>query len=209
MAWSPNRVRWPRTGLSEVAGRIATEILVAFLRRWLHDLEGRTRGRGVLSSSQARGKSVHVGQVNTQRRIKHCLEIDADTIDGTGFSRWPKRIQWGSNGDDTRKNSQSYFDPSALPSRQREWRACLLWARYYAELIFNARTPGGDWTDGDVWMRVLSLGGGQQSSAIYLLAATGEIPPIDYAIFAELAKGRHGFTKRSPAQGGSWRCPNC
>ncbi len=34
-------------------------------------------------------------------------------------------------------------------------------------------------------MRVLSLGGGQQSTAIYLLAATGEIPKIDHAIFAD------------------------
>lgn len=34
-------------------------------------------------------------------------------------------------------------------------------------------------------MRVLSLGGGQQSTAVYLLAATGEIPAIDCAIFAD------------------------
>jgi hypothetical protein len=34
-------------------------------------------------------------------------------------------------------------------------------------------------------MRILNLGGGQQSTAIYLLAATGEIPAIDYAIFAD------------------------
>ena len=34
-------------------------------------------------------------------------------------------------------------------------------------------------------MRVLSLGGGQQSTAVYLLAATGAIPPIDHAIFAD------------------------
>jgi hypothetical protein len=34
-------------------------------------------------------------------------------------------------------------------------------------------------------MRVLNLGGGQQSTAVYLLAATSEIPPLDYAIFAD------------------------
>ncbi len=34
-------------------------------------------------------------------------------------------------------------------------------------------------------MRILNLGAGQQSTAVYLLAATGEIPPIDYAIFAD------------------------
>lgn len=34
-------------------------------------------------------------------------------------------------------------------------------------------------------MRILNLGGGQQSTAVYLLAANGEIPPIDVAIFAD------------------------
>jgi len=34
-------------------------------------------------------------------------------------------------------------------------------------------------------MRVLSLGAGQQSTAVYLLAANGDIPPLDYAIFAD------------------------
>jgi hypothetical protein len=34
-------------------------------------------------------------------------------------------------------------------------------------------------------VRVLSLGAGQQSAAVYLLAATGEIEPIDYSIFAD------------------------
>jgi hypothetical protein len=34
-------------------------------------------------------------------------------------------------------------------------------------------------------MRVLSLGAGQQSTAVYLLAANGEIPALDYAIFAD------------------------
>jgi hypothetical protein len=34
-------------------------------------------------------------------------------------------------------------------------------------------------------MRVLNLGGGQQSTSVYLLAATREIEPIDCAIFAD------------------------
>lgn len=34
-------------------------------------------------------------------------------------------------------------------------------------------------------MRVLSLGAGEQSSAIFVLAATGDIPALDYAIFAD------------------------
>jgi hypothetical protein len=45
--------------------------------------------------AKSRGKLVHVGRVNTSCRIRHCLEIGADTIDGTGFSKWPKRIPMG------------------------------------------------------------------------------------------------------------------
>lgn len=34
-------------------------------------------------------------------------------------------------------------------------------------------------------LRILSLGAGEQSTALYFMAALGEIPPIDYAIFAD------------------------
>jgi hypothetical protein len=34
-------------------------------------------------------------------------------------------------------------------------------------------------------MRILSLGAGEQSTAVYFLAALGEIPPLDFAVFAD------------------------
>lgn len=41
--------------------------------------------------AKSRGKWVHMGRVNTLRRIRHATEIGADSIDGTTFSRWPDR----------------------------------------------------------------------------------------------------------------------
>lgn len=35
-----------------------------------------------------RGKWIHIGRVNTLRRIRHAVEIEADSIDGTTFSRY-------------------------------------------------------------------------------------------------------------------------
>lgn len=37
-------------------------------------------------------------------------------------------------------------------------------------------------------MRILNLGGGVQSTTVYLMATKGEIPPIDCAIFADLGE---------------------
>jgi hypothetical protein len=48
----------------------------------------------LLGYAAALGKWRHVGRVNTRRRIKHFLTL-ADSIDGSGFSRWPKRIKSG------------------------------------------------------------------------------------------------------------------
>ncbi len=41
--------------------------------------------------AKARGKWVHVGRVNTRKRLQHAIEIGADSVDGTCFSRWPDR----------------------------------------------------------------------------------------------------------------------
>lgn len=43
-----------------------------------------------------RGKLVHVGRVNTERRIRYLARWGTvDTIDGSGFSKWGKRIALG------------------------------------------------------------------------------------------------------------------
>jgi hypothetical protein len=39
--------------------------------------------------AKAKGLWVHWGRVNTKRRLKLAIEAGADSIDGSGFSRWP------------------------------------------------------------------------------------------------------------------------
>jgi hypothetical protein len=45
----------------------------------------------LLSYAAVHGKWRHVGRVNSRRRMRHFLGR-TDSIDGSGFSRWPKRI---------------------------------------------------------------------------------------------------------------------
>ncbi len=47
----------------------------------------------LLAYAAARGKWRHVGRVNTLRRMRHFHGL-CDSIDGSGFSKWPKRIQF-------------------------------------------------------------------------------------------------------------------
>ncbi|MCR9292030.1 MAG: hypothetical protein NXI32_04875 [bacterium] len=43
--------------------------------------------------AKRRGKWVHVGRVNSFRRLRVCRDqLKADSIDGSGYSQWPKRI---------------------------------------------------------------------------------------------------------------------
>ena len=43
--------------------------------------------------AKARGVWLHMGRVNTRRRIRWAWQLGCDSVDGTGFSRWPgKRI---------------------------------------------------------------------------------------------------------------------
>jgi hypothetical protein len=46
----------------------------------------------ILAYAAARGKHRHVGRVNTWTRVRHFWGL-TDTIDGSGFSKWPKRIK--------------------------------------------------------------------------------------------------------------------
>lgn len=55
-------------------------------------------GEGVkllVTEAKARGKWVHMGRVNTQRRLYHASVIGCDSVDGQGFSRYGKRdLPW-------------------------------------------------------------------------------------------------------------------
>jgi len=42
------------------------------------------------------GKMIHIGRVNSQKRLRFAVSMGADTVDGTSFSRFPDRwIEWG------------------------------------------------------------------------------------------------------------------
>lgn len=46
--------------------------------------------------AKRRGKLLHVGRVNTEARMRKCVAIGADSIDGTTFSRYGDiKIPWG------------------------------------------------------------------------------------------------------------------
>jgi hypothetical protein len=44
---------------------------------------------GLAREAKARGLWVHGGRVNTKKRFRHMAEIGCDSVDGSGFSRWP------------------------------------------------------------------------------------------------------------------------
>lgn len=48
--------------------------------------------REIVAESRRRGKWVHAGRVNGRRRISDCLQLRADSFDGTGYSIEPNRI---------------------------------------------------------------------------------------------------------------------
>lgn len=63
----------------------------------------------LVAESKRRGKWVHIGRVNTFRRVRHFHEIGVDSIDGTTFSRWPDTyfpafLRWLN-----KLNSQAHF----------------------------------------------------------------------------------------------------
>ncbi len=41
---------------------------------------------GLIDAAKARGKMVHIGRVNTHRRLRYAYDLGADTVDGTNYS---------------------------------------------------------------------------------------------------------------------------
>lgn len=51
--------------------------------------------RPLVRAAKAHGKHVHIGRVNTLRRLRWAYLAGADTVDGTAFSRFPDRyVPW-------------------------------------------------------------------------------------------------------------------
>jgi len=78
-------------GLGAIRDQVPWDRMSAFFiggtTRWKLSHEAETLAR----EAKARGIWVHMGRVNSLRRIRHATEIGADSIDGTTFSRWPDR----------------------------------------------------------------------------------------------------------------------
>ena len=51
---------------------------------------------GLVGEARDRGKWAHLGRCNTRRRFRHAHQLGCDSVDGSGFSRWPdQRIPLG------------------------------------------------------------------------------------------------------------------
>jgi hypothetical protein len=52
----------------------------------------------MVREGKKRGKWCHMGRVNTRQRFRYAYELGCDSVDGSGFSKWPARIpmaeQW-------------------------------------------------------------------------------------------------------------------
>lgn len=52
--------------------------------------------RKIVQWARSENKPVHMGRVNTEKRIRYAVEIGCTSCDGSGFSKWPdKRIPLG------------------------------------------------------------------------------------------------------------------
>jgi hypothetical protein len=45
--------------------------------------------RALIAEAQRRGKWVHMGRVNTVRRLMYAQQLGVDSVDGSGFARFP------------------------------------------------------------------------------------------------------------------------
>ena len=44
--------------------------------------------RALVAAAKARSKHVHMGRVNTVRRLRYAQSIGVDSVDGTGWAKW-------------------------------------------------------------------------------------------------------------------------
>jgi hypothetical protein len=61
--------------------------------------------RSLAGYAKARGKWVHMGRVNTKKRFRYAAQIGCDSVDGSRFSKWPRKaiplaLAWMQSHDD-------------------------------------------------------------------------------------------------------------
>ena len=70
--------------------------------------------RALCAEAKMRGKLVHMGRVNTLRRMETAARWGVDSIDGSGFSRWkkliPRGIRWLNRAQWLAQNQPLMFD---------------------------------------------------------------------------------------------------
>ncbi len=82
-------------GLEDITERIPWDQMAAFFIGGSTQWKLGHAAENLAREAKARGKWLHVGRVNTSKRIRHAIELGADSIDGSGFSKWPKLIPKG------------------------------------------------------------------------------------------------------------------
>lgn len=78
-------------GLESIADQIPWDQMAAFFIGGSTEWKLSIAAERLVREAKDRGKWVHVGRVNTFKRLQHAVEIGADSIDGTTFSRWPDK----------------------------------------------------------------------------------------------------------------------
>jgi len=71
--------------------------------------------RELVAAAKARGKLVHMGRVNSARRLRYAYEIGVDSVDGTQFSRFPDRWLGWALDNMARDESQGLLFPRGTP----------------------------------------------------------------------------------------------
>ena len=60
--------------------------------RWLDTGWKLSQAAGSLAiEAKRRGKQLHMGRVNSNRRLRYAYDLHCDTVDGTGYSQYSKK----------------------------------------------------------------------------------------------------------------------
>jgi hypothetical protein len=85
-------------GLGDISDLIPWDDMASFFVGGSDEWKLSVESERFLVEAKSRGKWTHIGRVNSFCRIRHAVEIGADSIDGRSFSAWPdRRIPEGLN----------------------------------------------------------------------------------------------------------------
>ena len=76
-------------GIERISDQIPWDQMAAFFVGGSTEWKMSQEAESLMREAKRRGKWVHVGRVNTRRRIRDVMMMQADSIDGRSFSAWP------------------------------------------------------------------------------------------------------------------------